>query len=65
MNVNRPSVTSGAQLIGRMIRKKIRMCPAPSIRAASSISRLMPSRNCRMKNTANGVMNNEGRMMPA
>ena len=46
----------GAQLIGRMILKKIRQCPAPSSLAASSISLLMPRKNCRRKKIANGVM---------
>ena len=40
---------TGGSDIGRMIRKKIRMCPAPSIMAASSISRGMPMKNCRRK----------------
>ena len=48
-------VMMGAQLIGRMILKKIRQCPAPSSLAASSISWLMPRKNCRRKKIANGV----------
>src|SRR6478672_2170079 len=57
-------VVIGAELIGTISLKKIRALDAPSIRAASSTSWLMPRKNCRRKNTANGVMNRNGRMMP-
>ena len=56
MYVRMNSVMIGAELIGRTIRKKIRKWPAPSSLAASSISRLMPRKNCRRKKIANGVM---------
>ena len=48
-----------------MIRKKIRQCPAPSSLAASSISRLMPRKNCRRKKIANGVIKKYGAISPA
>ena len=56
MKVRMNSVMMGAQLIGRIILKKISQCPAPSSLAASSISLLMPRKNCRRKKIANGVM---------
>ena len=57
-------VMIGGTDIGRMILKKIRKWPAPSIMAASSISRGMPRKNCRRKKIANGVMKKNGRTMP-
>src|SRR5699024_12287415 len=38
---------------GIMILKKIRACPAPSIRAASSSSLGTPRKNCTIRNTKN------------
>ena len=64
MKVRMASVAIGAALIGRMIRKKIRKCPAPSSMAASSISRLMPRKNWRRKKIANGVISTYGATMP-
>ncbi|MNW67149.1 hypothetical protein D3C74_456990 [compost metagenome] len=37
--------------IGRIIREKIRKCPAPSIKAASEISWGTERKNCRIINT--------------
>jgi len=42
----------GAVLIGRMILKNVRHGPAPSREADSSISRLIPRKNCRRKKIA-------------
>src|SRR6478752_3302786 len=64
MKVRIARVVIGATLIGTISRKKIRKLAAPSILAASSTSRLMPRKNWRRKNTANGVMNRNGKMMP-
>ena len=57
-------VVIGAALIGRMIRKNTRQTLAPSIDAASSISRLMPRKNCRRKKIANGVISRVGSTRP-
>ena len=53
MNVKIVVVARAGTIIGRMICPKIRACPAPSIRAASSMSFGMPRMNCTMRNTKN------------
>src|SRR5690606_21332872 len=64
MNVSSASVASGAAAFGRTIWKKIRQWRAPSSIAASSTSRDMLRKNCRMKKIAKGVMNRNGSTRP-
>ena len=64
MYVRTASVVTAGAAMGRMIRPKVRIRPAPSSIAASSISEEMPRKNCRRKNTANGVMIIVGSAMP-
>src|SRR6478735_9354895 len=64
MKVSTARVVIGATLIGRMIRKKEVHTFAPSMEAASSISLLMPRKNCRRKKIANGVINKPGSTRP-
>ena len=64
-NISRETVAIGADDMGRMIRKKIRSGPAPSMIAASSISLLSPSMNCRRKNSVNAWKSPPGRISPA
>ena len=63
MKVKIVVVASAGVISGRMIRKKIRKCPQPSMRAASSSSRGMPRMNCTIRNTKNAsVARNFGRI---
>src|SRR4051794_26126009 len=50
--------------MGRMSWRKIFQRPAPSSSAASSTSLLMPRKNWRKKNTANGVIRKNGATIP-
>ena len=63
MNVKIALVIRAGLISGRMIEKKIRRCPAPSMRAASSMSRGMLRMNCTIRNTKNAsVARNFGRI---
>src|SRR3712207_2117281 len=53
MNVKIAVVARAGVASGIITWKKIRMCPAPSSRAASSSSLGMPRKNCTMRNTKN------------
>ena len=55
MNVKIASVTRPGRLSGRITSQKICHLLAPSISAASSNARGMPSMNCRSKNVPNAL----------
>ncbi|MNW09346.1 hypothetical protein D3C71_2063180 [compost metagenome] len=55
------SVASAGLARGSISRKKIRPCPAPSIKADSVISLGMPMKNCRSINTPK-IVNRPGRI---
>ncbi len=64
MYVRTASVTTAGDAMGSTMVKNVRNRPAPSSFAASSISKLIPAKNWRRKNTANGVMSIVGSAMP-
>ena len=53
MKVKIAVVASAGTISGRMICRKMRGCPAPSMRAASSSSRGMPRMNCTIRKMKN------------
>ena len=63
MKVKIAVVAIAGPISGSITREKIRQCPQPSIRAASSSSRGMPRMNCTIKKTKNAsVARNFGRI---
>src|SRR3954447_4122012 len=63
MKVKMAAVARAGPISGMITREKIRQCPQPSIRAASSNSRGMPRMNCTMRNTKKAsVAKNLGRI---
>ena len=53
MNAKIEQVIRAGRISGRMIDQKMRKCPAPSMRAASSMSRGIWRMNCTSRNTKN------------
>src|SRR5690625_3373891 len=62
-NANSETVTTELRLIGRMIERKIRQVPAPSIVAAWTISRGMPAMKAVKRSTPKGTAIVESAMM--
>src|SRR5690625_7825341 len=61
-NANSETVTTELRLIGRMIERKMRHVPAPSIVAAWTISRGMPAKKAVKRSTPKGTASGEGVM---